>query len=290
LTHPPAENRDHPNHVGPELALFADTIRWKRYVHARISAYICGRVLEVGGKVGAFTEYLAPLSPDQWSCLEPNLELLAEIARRQTEGRIPGTAQSVNGTMPDIPTGIQFDTTLYLDVLEHIDDHAAEAAYAADRLVPGGHLIILVARTGVSFRLLPIRHCGSNCRRYTGAGHAANCPNGLTSAAAFYMDSLGLMLSLANRLLLRNSTPRKAQIAIWDRAIVPIARVLDHLFGPFLAEASFPFGKNSRSGLYQSAHDKSRSSHHRWRSPPPFCVRHGPRYNPSNQTRRNPWT
>ncbi len=46
------------------------------------------------------------------------------------------------------------------------------------------------------------------------------------------MDAPGLMLSLANRLLLRNSTPGKAQIAFWDRAIVPIARVLDHLFRP----------------------------------------------------------
>lgn len=130
-------------YVGSEIELFADAVGWKRYVRDRISPYIRGRVLEVGAGIGAFTEHLAPLAPEHWSCLEPDLDLLAEIAHRRTEGRIPHTVQSVPGTVADIPTGVQFDSILYLDVLEHIVDHRAETARAADLLAPGGHLIIL---------------------------------------------------------------------------------------------------------------------------------------------------
>jgi len=110
-----------------------------------------------------------------------------------------------------------------------------EAARAADLLAPGGHLIIL----GPAFQFVysPFDAAVGHCRRYTSAGLASIRPTGLISTAEFYMDAPSLMLSLANRLLLRNSTPRKAQIAFWDRAIVPVARVLDQLFGPYFGRS-----------------------------------------------------
>jgi hypothetical protein len=45
----------------------------------------------------------------------------------------------------------------------------------------------------------------------------------------FYLDSAGLLLSSANRLLLRQSMPTKMQLRFWDKFAVPISRVLDRL-------------------------------------------------------------
>lgn len=45
--------------------------------------------------------------------------------------------------MDDLPPGELFDTLLYIDVLEHIPDDGAELARAAERLRPGGRVIVL---------------------------------------------------------------------------------------------------------------------------------------------------
>ena len=49
--------------------------------------------------------------------------------------------------------------------------------------------------------------------------------------AAAYLDNVGLLLSLGNRLLLRRDLPSAAQIAFWDRRIIPLSRILDRLTG-----------------------------------------------------------
>lgn len=46
-----------------------------------------------------------------------------------------------------------------------------------------------------------------------------------------YLDATGLLLSGANRLLLRSSVPTLAQVLTWDRWVVPISRRLDPLLG-----------------------------------------------------------
>ena len=54
---------------------------------------------------------------------------------------------------------------------------------------------------------------------------------------AFYADSLGVVLSLANKLLLRQAMPTARQIRTWDRLVVPVSRVLDPI-------VRFSFGRS----------------------------------------------
>jgi SAM-dependent methyltransferase len=222
-------------YVGSELELFSGAVRWKTYVRDRIAPFVGGRVLEVGAGIGAFTFYMAPGAPDRWTCLEPDPGLLAEIARKQGEGQIPRTVKLVCGTTADIPTDARFDTILYFDVLEHIEDHAAEATRAAALLAPGGRLIILAP--AFQFVFSPLDAAVGHFRRYTKRTLDAVRPAGLVTLARFYMDSPGLMLSLVNRLLLRKGTPSKAQIEIWDGMVVPVARVIDPVFNQFVGRS-----------------------------------------------------
>jgi hypothetical protein len=41
------------------------------------------------------------------------------------------------------------------------------------------------------------------------------------------LDTAGFFASLANRVVLSTSLPSKQQIALWDRVLIPISRVLD---------------------------------------------------------------
>jgi hypothetical protein len=64
-------------------------------------------------------------------------------------------------------------------------------------------------------------------RRYTRRSLAAVMPPTLTRRRLEYLDSVGFLASLGNRLLLKQELPTARQIALWDRVMVPASRVVD---------------------------------------------------------------
>ena len=208
-------------YVGSELTLFENAVNWKRYWSAQIAPYIAGDVLEVGAGIGANTRLLtAPhktSTPHQsWTCLEPDPMLASQIPAGSAV--LGGTIQSVVGL---------FDTILYIDVLEHIDDDAAEMARAAAHLKPGGHLIVL--SPAHAFLFTPFDAAIGHFRRYSRASllEANSLAARLQVVRCDYLDSAGLLASLANRLLLRQAMPTETQVLTWDRLMIPCSRVLD---------------------------------------------------------------
>ena len=55
-------------------------------------------------------------------------------------------------------------------------------------------------------------------------------PAGLRLERMRYLDCVGVILSAANMLFLRQSMPTKAQLRLWDGCMVPISRAFDKLF------------------------------------------------------------
>ena len=66
-------------------------------------------------------------------------------------------------------------------------------------------------------------------RRYDRPGLVGLGPPGLSVTASFYLDSAGILASLANRFCLRSTLPTVGQIRIWDRLLIPVSRLLDPL-------------------------------------------------------------
>jgi hypothetical protein len=139
------------------------------------------------------------------------------------------------GTTADVNPRSRFDTILYIDVLEHIEDDRAEVARAGELLAPGGTLIVL----SPAFQQLYSEFDQSvgHYRRYTRASLAAVMPPSLHRVRLRYLDSVGFLASLSNRALLRQALPSRRQIAVWDRVMIPASRALD----PLLARA---FGRS----------------------------------------------
>jgi hypothetical protein len=73
-------------------------------------------------------------------------------------------------------------------------------------------------------------HALGHFRRYTKSTLGAVFPPGLERKELFYLDSLGMMASLANKLLLKQGAPNEGQVRFWDSTIIPISRVLDRVF------------------------------------------------------------
>jgi SAM-dependent methyltransferase len=215
---------------GGELDLFAAADRWKRYLAHSIGPWLGPRVLEVGAGIGATTAALATGSHDSWVCLEPDPSLAARLEGAHEVGKVPRFCRVVIGTTETLAqneSAGRFDAILYIDVLEHINDDRAELERAADLLAPGGRLIVVSPAHQWLYSAFD-RAIG-HCRRYTRRSLARVAPVELHVRAMDYLDSAGLVASTANRLLLRQSMPTASQIAIWNRVLVPVSRILDPL-------------------------------------------------------------
>lgn len=213
---------------GSELELFAEAINWKRYFSAALSPYLGSRVLEVGAGIGGTTAVLAAQAQGRWLCLEPDTGLAARLHEQCQNGVLPPCCRVRHGTLADLPEDPGFDTMLYIDVLEHIESDRQELAQAARLLCPGGHLAVVAPAHQALFS--PFDRSVGHFRRYSRRGLLALSPPELRVVTARYLDSAGLLASLANRLLLRADLPTPGQIRFWDRFLVPLSRVFDPLF------------------------------------------------------------
>jgi SAM-dependent methyltransferase len=214
-------------YVGSELELFAHAVNWKTYFARQLSPFIDGAVLEVGAGLGGTTATLWKPGLSRWVCLEPDVELCRQIEARKEEGQLDGQVEVVAGCLTDLPAEQRFDTILYIDVLEHIEDDVGEMKQARARLKPGGRVVILVPAHQWLFSALDAAI--GHFRRYSRPTLRRVMPPDLELERLRYLDSVGVLASSANRFMMRQSMPTPAQLGFWDKALVPASRLLDPL-------------------------------------------------------------
>jgi SAM-dependent methyltransferase len=214
-------------YVGSELDLFAAVGNWKEYWSRQIRPFLRGDILEVGAGIGSNTRFLDPdVGTGRWVCLEPDPELNGLLVKTLAETEPRRAYETVCGTLGSL-TDQQFDTIIYIDVLEHIDNDREELNQAASHLRPGGYLIVLSPAHQRLFS--PFDGAIGHFRRYDRSMLRTISPASLRLERMRYLDCAGLILSAANMLLLRQSIPTKAQLRFWDHWIIPISRILDKL-------------------------------------------------------------
>ena len=214
-------------YVGGELELFAHAQNWKRYWISKLRPFIRGDVLEVGAGIGTNTVILREGSESRWICLEPDPALVSDLQQKISGCSSCRGTEVVTGTIESLPPQELFDAILYIDVLEHIPTDAREVELASRRLKPGGHLIVLSPAHGWLYS--PFDKAIGHCRRYTAGMLRQLTPAGVRVKKLFYLDSVGLLASTANRLLLKQSMPNRQQIRVWDNLMVPSSRLIDPL-------------------------------------------------------------
>jgi SAM-dependent methyltransferase len=218
-------------YVGGELDLFAKVHNWKSYWFQQIRPFLFGDTLEVGAGMGTNTRFLGAGVKGKFVCLEPDPQLAARLTKAvEKEGHTQ--FEIVCGTLPALENRL-FDTILYIDVLEHIQDDRNELLAAASHLRAGGHLIVLSPAHQSLFS--PFDAAIGHFRRYSISMLRDISPASLQLKRLRYLDCVGLAASSANRLMLRQAMPTAAQLAFWDGWMVPVSRVLDkvvfHRFG-----------------------------------------------------------
>jgi hypothetical protein len=181
----------------------------------------------VGAGVGATTLVMCAGSQTEWVCLEPDARLRNQIDQLIAAGRLPACCLARGGFVSDLEAADLFDTFIYIDVLEHIEEDGAELGAAAAHLTPGGRLIVL--SPAFHFLYSPFDKSIGHYRRYDKKMYRALTPPGCTVEKLIYLDSLGTVTSLVNRLILSQSLPTIDQILFWDRRLIPVTKWLDRL-------------------------------------------------------------
>src|SRR5271170_1211129 len=194
---------------GTELDLFSAAIVWKSYWSRKKRPHLGESVLEVGAGFGTNTPYLFGAGQKKWLCLEPDPALTARIPEHLSGYSWRDKIETRVGTLGDLPETPQFDSLVYIDVLEHIEHDAAELRSALLRLKPGGKIIVL--SPAHAWLYTPFDKEIGHYRRYTKATLGTLTPPGARLEQLYYLDSVGLLASLANKMLLHQSMPTPKQ-------------------------------------------------------------------------------
>jgi 2-polyprenyl-3-methyl-5-hydroxy-6-metoxy-1,4-benzoquinol methylase len=208
---------------GGELELFAAAHNWKSYWARHVRPFLSGDVLEVGAGIGSNTLFLDPGGTGRWMCLEPDPILFAYLTNALGKRSRRRPYELVCGTLGSLKNQ-QFDTIIYIDVLEHIEDDREELECATRHLRSNGHLIVLSPAHQCLFTRFDAAI--GHFRRYNRTMLGRVSPSCLNIIWLRYLDSIGLIASAGN-LLLRQSVPSDAQLRFWDQWIVPVSRVFD---------------------------------------------------------------
>lgn len=210
-------------YAGSELELFRDAVHWKNTLRRQIQPFLSGDVLEVGAGMGGTTRVLRSGQERSWTCLEPDQTLANTISGNG------GPVEVIVGSLTSLSADTCYDSILYVDVLEHIKRDVDEMKMAAARLNPGGYLIVLSPAHQWLFSAFD-QEIG-HYRRYNRRSLRRLAPSGLREVRMAYLDSVGLLASLASKLLLSQPQPKPSQIWFWDSFLVRASRIMDPLTG-----------------------------------------------------------
>lgn len=213
------------NYIGNELTLFEKAKNWKNYYGSFFMPYLKGDILEVGAGIGGTTLILCNGNQNSWTCLEPDDSLAIEIETLIRKNKLPNYCKVIKGTLSTVSSDNKYDTIIYIDVIEHIEDDKSEVKLASQYLKEAGTLIVLVPAHQYLFNEFDTAL--GHFRRYNKKMLKEVVPEGLKEIEIFYLDSIGLLASLANKWFLKQSTPTEKQILFWDNFIITVSKLID---------------------------------------------------------------
>ena len=225
-----AEKLEYPGQHQTEATAAAR--RYHDWILREFKPYIGNAVAEVGAGTGHFSERLLNLGIEQLDAFEPSENMFPLLHERLRS--IPN-ARAVKEFFGRGGHTSGFDTVLYVNVLEHIEDDVAELARAYETLKPGGHLLVFVPALQWLHGDLD-RRVGHHRRYYKRDLVAKVREAGFTIAKAKYFDSAGVLPWYVGFVLLDGSiTVNKA--SLYDAVAVPIVSRIERFIPP-------PIGKN----------------------------------------------
>ena len=215
---------------GQELEIFDKATIWRKYIYSITNRYFKDNFLEIGAGIGSFTlNYCKNFQNIMLTDLdENNIKILKEKFFKNRNIKIE--SKKINEMKN------KFDTIIYLNVLEHIEDDTNEIKLAINKLNLGGHLIILVPAHQKLFGKFD--SAVGHYRRYNIDFFKLNKFENTKIEKIIYLDIFGYILYFFNKIFYKEEVyPSKLKIFLWDKIFCPATIILDYI-------TRYKFGKN----------------------------------------------
>lgn len=182
------------------------------------------RVLDVGAGFGAVSRRIAERRPDvDVLAIEPAANVYDTLVERCAGLANVRTLQRTSREVPG-----RFDTVLYVNVLEHIQDDADELRTAFDLLDPGGAIGLFVPAMPALYGSLDYK--SGHYRRYTHRQLAELLEQaGFDDVSVRYFDPLGIVPYWVMYRLLDVQRLGAVTSKAYDRIVVPVGRAFERV-------------------------------------------------------------
>ena len=211
------------NNSNWELECFDEAKNWRKYQFENVLKYINSSVLEVGPGTGNNVQYYRDRA-SEITLLEINKDT-ADSLKSKFKGDKKITVQNSDINSQER----KFDTILYMDVLEHIEDDEKEINRALEQLKPGGNIIFFIP--AYQFLYSDFDKAIGHVKRYTKHFFLKFKRDKKISITELkYFDSIGFFMALLNKLFNKDKIETIGLgIKIWNKLIF-LSKIMDLIF------------------------------------------------------------
>jgi phospholipid N-methyltransferase len=221
-----------PTYSGKELEILSFAINYYRWIVDAFEPYLGETIAEVGAGIGSVSKLLLGKRIKRLFAFEPSHNMypfLAEALRQEER------AKAVNDFFSSRYAQEGFDSVVYINVLEHIQDDRTELTHARKMLNSQGHLLLFVP--ALAWLYSDFDEQIGHFRRYTKQELSALVRDvGFILVKAQYFDLAGIIPWYINFVWLRNSIG-SGSVSLYDKLVVPTMRLIESVVPP-------PIGKN----------------------------------------------
>ena len=227
-------------YVGTDLEAMAFAENYQRWMMEIFRPYLGKRVVEVGPGTGSFSELILEENVETLSLVEPSSKMRQLLNERIGSLAVQSQLKMYSSVFSDVADKIKEsdkpDSVFYINVLEHIQDDEAELRTIQATLSDGGRLFIFVPALRQLFG--SVDQGVGHFRRYVKSELERKCrQSGFQVIESGYFDFVGIAPWWVKHCLLRSPNLGVRSVQMYDRYVVPIAKVMETAVRP-------PIGKN----------------------------------------------
>ncbi|MCK5360735.1 MAG: methyltransferase domain-containing protein [Gammaproteobacteria bacterium] len=218
-------------YFGKDLEAMSFAKNYHQWIVDEFSPYLGNAVAEVGGGIGDLSKLILKNHVNSLKVFEPSQNMFPSLVRALNHDN---RVEAINDYFGKGDSGEGYDSVLYINVLEHIENDKAELVNSYNAINPKGHLLIFVP--ALPWLYSEFDKQVMHFRRYLKKDLVElTTQAGFTIVKARYFDFPGILPWYVHFVLLKNTMG--SEVSLYDKLVVPPTRFIETLISP-------PIGKN----------------------------------------------